>query len=331
MPTLRCQTCGGEIAESLLACPACGTLVHAATLKQLAEVAAEARAAGDTTGALAAWRQALELLPGGTRQREVVAATIDSLGRELDQPSAVTGPAPQSGSRSRVATGAAGLGAIGLLLSKLKLVLLGLTKLGTLASMLLAFSVYWTLWGWRFALGFVASIYIHEMGHVAALSRLGIKATAPMFIPGIGAVVRLKQYPVTPREDARVGLAGPIWGLVAAAAAYAIFRATDSQTWGAIAQVGAWINLFNLLPVWQLDGARGFRALSRAERWGVVAIVAAMWLATREGLLVLLFLTAGYAALRGQAQAEGDRRAAFEFGALVVVLSLMTRIPVRTI
>jgi Zn-dependent protease len=169
------------------------------------------------------------------------------------------------------------------------------------------------------------------MGHVAALSRLGIKATAPMFIPGIGAVVRLKQYPVTPREDARVGLAGPIWGLAAAAVAYAVYRVTDSQTWGAIAQVGAWINLFNLLPVWQLDGARGFRALSRAERWGVVAIVAAMWLATREGLLVLLFLTAGYAAWRGQAQAEGDRRAAFEFGALVVVLSIMTKIPVRTI
>jgi hypothetical protein len=56
-----------------------------------------------------------------------------------------------------------------------------------------------------------------------------------------------------------------------------------------------------------------------------------MWLATREGLLVLLCLTAGYAAWRGQAQTEGDRRAAFEFGALVVVLSIMTKIPVRTI
>ncbi|HET9709883.1 MAG TPA: site-2 protease family protein [Gemmatimonadales bacterium] len=331
MPTLRCQTCGGEIAESLLACPACGALVHAAALKQLADDAAKARAAGDVSAALAAWRQALDLLPPGTRQREVVAATIDSLGRELEHTPPTPGSAPHSSGRSKAATGAAGVGALGLLLSKLKLVLLGLTKLGTLASMLLAFSVYWTLWGWRFALGFVVSIYIHEMGHVNALTRLGIKATAPMFIPGIGAVVRLKQYPVTPREDARVGLAGPIWGLAAAAIAYAVYRVTDNQTWGAIAQVAAWINLFNLLPVWQLDGARGFRALSRAERWGVVAIVAAMWLATHEGLLVLLFLTAAYAAWRGQAQAEGDRRAAFEFGALVVVLSVMTRIPVRTI
>lgn len=305
--------------------------MHAAALKQLAEEAAQARAAGDVSTALAAWRKALDLLPPGTRQREVIAATIDSLGRELDQSGATAATSPQRKSGSKVATGAAGIGALGLVLSKLKLVLLGLTKLGTLASMLLSFSIYWGLWGWRFALGFVASIYVHEMGHVAALTRLGIKATAPMFIPGIGAVVRLKQYPVTPREDARVGLAGPIWGLAAAAAAYAVFRVTGSQTWGAIAQVGAWINLFNLLPVWQLDGARGFRALARAERWGIVAIIAAMWIATHEGLLVLLFLTAGYAAWRGQAPEAGDRRAAFEFGALVVVLSLMTRIPVRTI
>jgi Zn-dependent protease len=306
-------------------------LVHAATLKRLADEANSAHSAGDLTAALTAWRQALDLLPPGTRQREVIAATIDSLGRELEQSGATASSSPQRRSGSKVATGAAGIGALGLLLSKLKLVLLGLTKLSTLASMLLAFSLYWTMWGWRFALGFVASIYVHEMGHVAALSRLGIKATAPMFIPGIGAVVRLKQYPVTPREDARVGLAGPIWGLAAAAVAYAVYRVTDSQTWGAIAQVGAWINLFNLLPVWQLDGARGFRALATDQRWMVVAIVAAMWLVTHEGLLVLLFLTAAYAAWRGEAPEDGDRRALLEFGPLVAVLSIMTKIPVRTI
>jgi Zn-dependent protease len=306
-------------------------LVHAATLKRLADEANSAHTAGDLTAALTAWRQALDLLPPGTRQREVIAATIDSLGRELEQSGATASSSPQRRSGSKVATGAAGIGALGLLLSKLKLVLLGLTKLSTLASMLLAFSLYWTMWGWRFALGFVASIYVHEMGHVAALSRLGIKATAPMFIPGIGAVVRLKQYPVTPREDARVGLAGPIWGLAAAAVAYAVYRVTDGQTWGAIAQVGAWINLFNLLPVWQLDGARGFRALATDQRWMVVAIVAAMWLVTHEGLLVLLFLTAAYAAWRGEAPEDGDRRALLEFGPLVAVLSIMTKIPVRTI
>src|SRR3989454_12639768 len=79
--------------------------------------------------------------------------------------------------------------------------------------MLLSAGVYWAAWGWKFALGVVLSIYVHEMGHVQALQRYGIKATAPMFIPGVGAVVRLKQYPASPREDARVGLAGPLGGL----------------------------------------------------------------------------------------------------------------------
>ena len=106
-----------------------------------------------------------------------------------------------------------------LLLSKGKLLLLGLTKASTFWSMLAAFSVYWTVFGGWFALGLVLSIYIHEMGHVAALMRYGVKASAPLFLPGIGAVIRLKQGFIDPRQDARVGLAGPIWGLFAAVAA----------------------------------------------------------------------------------------------------------------
>jgi Zn-dependent protease len=302
--------------------------VHAQDLKRLAEQATTAHAGGDVAGALAAWREALELLPPGTRQHQTVSATIDALSREADGAASV--PSRRT-TTSTFAKGTAGIGMLGLLLSKGKLLLLGLTKAGTLLSMLLAFGAYWTLWGWRFALGFVVSIYVHEMGHVAALTRLGIKATPPMFIPGIGAIVRLKQYPISPRENARVGLAGPIWGLGAALAAYAVFLATGNHTWGAIAQVGAWINLFNLLPVWQLDGARGFHALIRAQRWIAVAILAAMWLLTKEGLLVLLLLAAAFAAWRGDVPDEGDDRALVEYGALAITLSLLTRIPVRAI
>ena len=105
------------------------------------------------------------------------------------------------------------------LLTKGKFLLLGLTKAGTLASMFASVGLYWTQWGLWFALGLVLSIYVHEMGHVAAIRRYGIAATAPMFIPGFGALIRLKQAPVTPRENARIGLAGPVWGLGAAVAA----------------------------------------------------------------------------------------------------------------
>src|SRR6266516_2996578 len=278
-----CPQCGTDVAPALLACPSCQRLVHADELKRLAAAAEQATQAGDST------------------QHQVVSARVLELSRALDR-------APQAARQtSRLGKGAAGLGALGallvkfkfaliFLLTKAKLLLLGLTKASTFFTMVLSAGVYWTIWGWKFALGVVLSIYVHEMGHVQALQRYGIKATAPMFIPGVGAVVRLKQYPADRREDARVGLAGPIWGLGAAVVAYAVYRATGSGIWGAIAHYGAWVNLFNLLPVWQLDGGRGFRALTRGQRWIAAAMIGAMWLVTGEGLLVLLGLAAAASA-----------------------------------
>lgn len=215
------------------------------------------------------------------------------------------------------------------LLSKGKLLLTGLTKASTFFSMLLAFSAYWALFGWWFALGLVASIYVHEMGHVAALRRFGIAATAPMFIPGLGAVVRLKQHPASPIENARVGLAGPLWGLGAALGCLLVYALSGAAAWAAIARVGAWINLFNLLPVWQLDGARGFAALSRAQRWMAAAALAIAWIATHEGLLVLLAIIAAARALERNAPARSDGVTLAQYVVLVAVLStLVAALPV---
>jgi hypothetical protein len=80
-----------------------------------------------------------------------------------------------------------------LALTKGKLVLLGLTKVNTLLSMLASIGVYWLLYGWKFGLGFVLSIYVHEMGHVMALARYGIPASATMSIPFFGEFIRLKE------------------------------------------------------------------------------------------------------------------------------------------
>src|SRR6266550_3198333 len=55
---------------------------------------------------------------------------------------------------------------------------------------------------------------------------------------------RALDSPAAAREDARVGLAGPLWGLGAALAAYAVYRATGVGVWGAIAHMGALVNLF---------------------------------------------------------------------------------------
>src|SRR6267378_1069001 len=305
-----CTQCGTEIAPALLACPTCRRLVHAQELKSLAATAERAEQAGDPSAALAAWRQALDLLPADATQQRVVSARIAALSRSLD---------------ARLFKFKF---ALMFVLTKAKLLLFGLTKASTFFSMLLSASLYWTMWGWKFAVGLVLSIYIHEMGHVQALQRYGIKATAPMFIPGFGAVIRLKQYPANAREDARVGLAGPLWGLGAALAAYIVYRATGIGVWGAIAHFGAWVNLFNLVPVWQLDGARGFRALTRQQRWIAVAIIASMWLVTSEGLLVLLGIAAAAAAGFSRAADEPDHTALLQYAFLLGILSLITRIAV---
>jgi Zn-dependent protease len=338
----HCPDCGTEVASTLLTCPGCHRLVHAERLKQLA---AEAERATEPSQALAAWRSALELLPPGSRQHEAISARIAALGREVEAegvpapPQSAPADGESPGFSGRARAGAAGLGTLALLawkfkvvalfaLTKGKLLLLGLTKASTFLSMLVSLGVYWAAFGWWFALGLVVSIYIHEMGHVAALLRYGVKASAPLFLPGVGAIVRLQQSLGDPRQDARVGLAGPIWGLGAAAAAYGVSLALDSPRWAAIAQFGALINLFNLMPLGTLDGGRAFRSLSRSQRWLAVVVVATMWSLTSEPMLILLLLVGILYALGGRTPRQPDSGALLQYAALVILLSMMTQIPV---
>jgi len=312
------------LAGSLLRCPACRRLVHADRLSALSIEAEQHEQAEDAAQALVAWRAALDLLPPDAAQTGTIQRRIAS----LTERSAAGDPSAAEKRPDFVRRFGPWLGGGLLLVWKLKFALIFLlTKASTLFSMLAAAGVYWTLWGWKFALGVVGSIYVHEMGHVAALRRYGIKASAPMFIPGFGAIIRLHQRPATPAEDARTGLAGPVWGLGAAIAAAAIYLATRSPIWAAIAHFGAWVNLFNLLPVWQLDGGRAFNALTRIQRWIVVAALGGIWFASGEPLLVLLAIAAAARAF-GAAAAEPDRGALSTYVALALVLAFLSRLPV---
>src|SRR5580658_9167458 len=282
-----CPECMAALDSSAtLSCARCGWLRHSAELEQLAQQAQTAAQAGDLTGARGFWRRAAQLLPKNTVQYRSVQARIDDLTRQID----AAGAAQKSGWK-RGATGA-GSAAL-LLLSKGKLLLLGLTKLSTLLSMFAFFGVYWTLYGWAFALGLVLSIYVHEMGHVAALRRYGIPASAPMFIPGIGAFIGMRAASLDPVQESRVGLAGPLYGLAAAAFCLAVQPATGSLTVGAVAHTAAVINLFNLIPVWQLDGSRGLHSLTRIQRGVLLAVALGLWAITREGMLLLIALGLG--------------------------------------
>jgi Zn-dependent protease len=188
------------------------------------------------------------------------------------------------------------------------------------------FGLYWATYGWPLALGLVGGIYVHEMGHVAALRRHGIAAGAPLFVPGVGAVVLLKQRIDDPHVDADVGLAGPVWGLGAGLAAYAAYAATDAPVWRAIAQLTGMINLFNLIPVWQLDGARALHALARPQRWVVAAVAAVGFAVARQPLLIAVGGVAAWHAARGE-PGPGDRRALGTFLVLVVALTALAALP----
>jgi Zn-dependent protease len=167
---------------------------------------------------------------------------------------------------------AAKLKALLLLLPKLKI----LTTSGT---MLVSVAAYALIWGWKFAAVFVVLLFVHEMGHVIQLRREGIEASAPVFIPFLGAAVWSKSLGNDAAAEARVGLAGPVLGSLGALACVGIYAATDYEFWKALAFVGFFLNLINLLPVLPLDGGRAMAALSP---W--------MWLVGYATLVVLTFV-----------------------------------------
>ena len=132
--------------------------------------------------------------------------------------------------------------------------------------MLVSIAAYALIWGWPFAVGFVLLLLLHEMGHVIQLRREGIKASAPMFIPFLGAVISAKSMGDNAAAEARVGLAGP--GARKPRALVPLIPsgyATGSDFWRALAYIGFFLNLFNLLPVLPLDGGRAMAALSPVD------------------------------------------------------------------
>jgi Zn-dependent protease len=332
-----CGGCAAEIPASFLACPSCGKLVHAEKLKSLAAEAEKAEAEGDLPRALATWRSVLELLPPGAGQHQRVFEKVQALtARVAEAPPGSVAHSP-AGSASGKAKWLAGLGAVGALLAKFKwgllfllgkgkLLLTGLLQAKTLFSMALAVGVYASNGGWKFGLGLVLSIYVHEMGHVAWLHRYGVAASAPMFIPGLGAFVRGAQRLATVGEDARVALAGPAWGAIAALGALAAGGLFKAPLLLAIAHTGAWFNLLNLAPLWILDGNRGYAALSRLQR---SLLAATMWLLLLLGFDLILLPIALIATLRAAMKADlptnGDRAVFFTFVGLTAGLALITR------
>ena len=185
--------------------------------------------------------------------------------------------------------------ALGFLVFKFKAAILAIFKLkifATSGTMLVSMAAYAWIWGWRFAVGFVLLLFVHELGHVLELRRQGVPATAPLFIPFLGAVVGMKQMPHNVWREAQVALAGPILGSLGAAGVWAAGEALDSELLVALAFVGFFLNLFNLLPVSPLDGGRAAAALHPAL-WAVGLVLLLGLTLVRPNFILILVLVVG--------------------------------------
>jgi Zn-dependent protease len=202
---------------------------------------------------------------------------------------------------------------LALLATKGKAILLLLPKLKvftTSASMLVSIGAYALIWGWPFAVGFVLLLLLHELGHVIQLRREGVEASAPMFIPFLGAVIAARSMGDDAAAEARVGLAGPVLGSIATLVPLGIWLVTGNEFWQALAFVGFFLNLFNLLPVLPLDGGRAMAALSPWVWVAGYAALIGLTIAFPNPILILVVLFGGLETWhRWKARHTADSRA----------------------
>ena len=171
--------------------------------------------------------------------------------------------------------------------------------LTTSATMLVSIAAYSLLWGWKFAAGFVALLLVHEMGHVIQLRREGIEASAPMFIPFLGAAVMAKSLGNDATAEARVGLAGPILGTLGCLALMPLaLSGAGGGFWEALVFTGLFLNLFNLLPVVPLDGGRAMAALSPWMWFVGLFVMVVVTFALPNPIMILILLLAAYETYR---------------------------------
>jgi Zn-dependent protease len=228
--------------------------------------------------------------------------------------------------------GSLGAGAM-VLLSKLKfLAVLGsVLKLKTVATMLLTIGIYAMQWGWGFATGFVLLILIHEAGHAVAMQREGIPATAPVFIPFVGAFIAMRGRPRNAYVEAKVAIAGPVAGSIAAWATLAAGLALGRPLLVGLGHAGVFLNLFNLIPVSPLDGGRVAGVFTRPFWIVGYAVGIAATILTRSPILVLVMVVGLYTMWQrarhpvpGYHDVPGGKRLAMglAYAALVIALAL---------
>lgn len=221
-------------------------------------------------------------------RRRVIAAGVDAPAVPVDSVATLAPAgalaAPSGAARPGFQERLRRLGPIGIglayLVGKLKYLTLvlkfGLPVLKTGGTMLLSMWVYAHIFGWWLAVGFVFTILAHEMGHVYVAWRMGVPVTAPIFIPGFGALILQKREARSTWDEALIGIGGPVAGTLAGIFCLLVSRSTGSRLMLALADITFFINLFNLAPVFPLDGGWITGAISpRLWLLGIVGMIAA--------------------------------------------------------
>lgn len=204
--------------------------------------------------------------------------------------------------------------------------------------MLLSVLAYSFVYGWRYAVGFVLLLFVHEMGHYLAAKQRGLNVGAPTFIPFVGAWIELKDLPHDAETEAWVGLGGPLIGSLGALACYFVARETGSNLLLAISYSGFFLNLFNLIPLSPLDGGRITAVLSpRIWLLGVPVLIGVFFWRPSPMLVLIAVLAAPqvWKAIKYRSDSEEARtyyavsaavrmEYAFYYLALLLFLSVMS-------
>lgn len=229
---------------------------------------------------------------------------------------AASGTSTQNGKKRRRLAGLGGIGAtIGAFLLKLQgfafLLKFGLAGITALASVV----VYSFFLGWRFAIGLVALLFLHEMGHALVMELKGIPVGNMIFIPMLGAAVSMRQMPQNARDEAEVGIAGPIAGAIAASICLLFAKMPGADPiWAPLAYFGFFMNLFNLIPIVPFDGGRILAAIDRRV-WilgfiGLLGFQIWSWLNGNFSIWLLFFVVIAFTQLlsrRGDAKSQAGR------------------------
>lgn len=189
--------------------------------------------------------------------------------------------------------GLAGLGSLG--------VILGIVLKFGVASFtaILSVVIYAQLFGWTFGLGLVALLFIHEMGHAIVMKIKGIPIGGMIFVPMLGAAVIMRRMPGNAKDEAEVGIAGPMAGALASLVCLLLALTASNglglpNVWASLAYFGFFLNLLNLIPIIPFDGGRVLAAIDRRV-WligflGLVGVQIWQWVSGNSSIWLLIFI-----------------------------------------